>query len=128
MASKPPIQRISSRGGFPSPAEEELADSMTLDEFLIPNHERTILLTMSGDSMIDAGIRDGDLLLVERTTNPKPGHIVVVELEGETTLRHLRKRGQTLYLEAANTNIPPLYPTESLAVQGVLTTVIRKLR
>jgi SOS-response transcriptional repressor LexA len=63
--------------GFPSPAEEELLDTITLDEWLVENKESTYLLTVKGDSMKDAGIISGDLAIVERTDKCKPGDIVI---------------------------------------------------
>lgn len=72
-----------SPGGFPSAAEEELVDTMSLDEFLIKNKEATFMLKVSSNSMIDAGILEGDMVLVERGKQPKSGQIVVVRTEGE---------------------------------------------
>ena len=72
-----------SPGSFPSAAEEELADTMSLDDFLISNKEATFMLKVKGDSMMDAGIIEGDMVLVERGKKPRPGHIVVVRTEGE---------------------------------------------
>ena len=69
--------------GWPSPAEEELVDTMSLDEYLIENKQATYLLRVKGDSMIDAGIQPGDLVIVERTDKPKVGHIVIAEVDGE---------------------------------------------
>src|SRR5438876_6252633 len=67
--------------GFPSPAEEELGDTMSLDEYLITNKEATYLLKVTGDSMIEAGILPGDLLLVERGAAPRDGDIVIAEVD-----------------------------------------------
>src|SRR2546423_9839254 len=69
--------------GFPSPAEEELADTMSLDEFLITNKEATYILKVNGESMIEAGIPSGDLLLVERGGEPRDGDIVIGQGERE---------------------------------------------
>ena len=79
--------------GFPSPAEEELIDTMSLDEYLIENKEASYILRVKGDSMIDAGIREGDLVIVERTNAPRVGDIVIAEVDGEWTMKYLRKRG-----------------------------------
>ena len=78
--------------GFPS-AEEELIDTMSLDEYLIENKEASYILRVKGDSMIDAGIREGDLVIVERTNAPRVGDIVIAEVDGEWTMKYLRKRG-----------------------------------
>jgi DNA polymerase V len=65
------LQRNSSRGGWPSPAEEELTDIMRLEDWLVERKEATYLLTMKGDSMKDAGILDGDVVVVERGPSPR---------------------------------------------------------
>jgi SOS-response transcriptional repressor LexA len=72
-----------SRGTFPSAAEEELQDTMSLDDFLIKNKEATFMLKVSSDSMIKAGILEGDMVLVERGKKSRPGNIVVTRTEGE---------------------------------------------
>ena len=96
--------------GFPSPAEEELLDTMSLDEYLISNKEATFILQVSGNSMIDAGIMPKDLVLVERTNEAKPGDIVIAEVDGKWTMKYLRQNGDKMYLEAANKKYPPIYP------------------
>jgi repressor LexA len=112
--------------GWPSPAEEELLDTMSLDQYLIKNKEATYLLKVKGDSMIDAGILPGDLVLVERTNAPKVGNIVIAEVDGEWTMKYLRKRGQQLYLAPANKNYRPIVPKDALKVVAVVKAVIRK--
>jgi SOS-response transcriptional repressor LexA len=72
-----------SRGTFPSAAEEELQDTMSLDEYLIKNKEATFMLKVASDSMAKAGILEGDMVLVERGKKPRPGDIVIVRFEGE---------------------------------------------
>jgi SOS regulatory protein LexA len=112
--------------GWPSPAEEELLDTMTLDEFLIENRDATYMLKVQGDSMKDAGIIDGDIVLVERTTNHKPGDIVVAEVDEEWTVKFLRKNRTGFYLEAANKDYSPIYPKSHLNIAAVVKAVIRK--
>jgi SOS regulatory protein LexA len=112
--------------GFPSPAEEELGDTMDLNEFLIANKEATYILRVTGDSMADAGILPGDLVLVERTHDFKDGDIVIAEIDHEFTMKYLRKKGRKFYLEAANKRYKPLYPQEELKVVAVVRAVIRK--
>src|SRR3989338_11364280 len=79
--------------GFPSAAEEELADTMSLDEYLIPNKEATYILEVKGDSMIDEGIREGDLVIAERKKEAKEGDIVIAEVDGGWTMKYFRKKG-----------------------------------
>lgn len=112
--------------GFPSPAEEELVDTMTLDEWLIENKEATYMLTVKGDSMYDAGIREGDVVLVERTGKHKEGDIVIAEIDGEWTMKYLRKNKSGFYLEPANKKYKPIYPKEELQIAAVVKAVIRK--
>jgi SOS regulatory protein LexA len=112
--------------GWPSPAEEELVDTMSLDEYLIENKEATYLLRVKGDSMIDAGIQQGDLVIVERTNTPKVGRIVIAEVDGEWTMKYLRKGKDGFYLEAANRAYKPIQPKEDLKVVAVVKGVIRK--
>jgi repressor LexA len=112
--------------GFPSPAEEELIDVMTLDEYLIPNKEATYMLQVKGDSMIDAGIRPGDIALVERGADAKDGDIVVAEVDGQWTMKYLRKRAGRTYLEPANKKYKPIYPEDTLKIAAVLVGLVRK--
>lgn len=114
--------------GWPSPAEEELANTMTLDEFLIGNREATYMLTVSGDSMIDAGIHPQDIVLVERGRDPRDGDIVVAEVDNGWTLKYFRKKNSKVYLEAANKKYPPIYPHEELKIAAVVTAVVRKYK
>lgn len=112
--------------GFPSPAEEELADTMSIDDYLVENREATYLMRAKGDSMKDAGIVEGDMLLVERTTTARPGDIVIALLDGERTMKYLRKRGNRHYLEPANPDYRPLVPEHELTIEAVVKGVIRK--
>jgi SOS regulatory protein LexA len=112
--------------GFPSAAEEELLDVMNLDEFLVPNKEATYILRVKGDSMIEAGINPGDMVVVERKNSYKPGQIVIASVDNEFTMKYLRKKGERYYLEPANKNYKPIYPTGDFRVEAVVIAVIRK--
>jgi len=112
--------------GFPSPAEEELLDTMTLDEYLVANRAATFLVRVEGDSMLDAGILPGDLVLVERGRQAKDGDIVIAAVDGGWTMKYLRKRGGRFVLQAANRKYRPIEPQEELAIDAVVTAVIRK--
>ena len=112
--------------GFPSPAEEELLDTISLDAFLIRNREASFLLKVSGDSMIEAGILEGDLVIVDRSRKAKNGDIVVAEVDGAWTMKYFRKRGNDITLVPANAKYQPIQPKEELRVAGVVTAVIRK--
>jgi SOS regulatory protein LexA len=112
--------------GFPSPAEEELSDTMSLDDYLIDRKEATYILKVKGDSMIDAGIQEGDMVIVERTESPKVGTIVIAEVDGEWTMKYLRKRGGRYYLEPANKKYKPIVPKDELKIAAVVRAVVRK--
>jgi len=114
------------QAGFPSPAEEELVDTISLDEYLIKNREATFMLKVSGDSMIDAGIMEGDMVLADRSVTPCPGDIVVAEIDSEWTMKYLRKTGRNLWLQAANKKYKPIYPEQELKIAAVVKAVIRK--
>lgn len=114
--------------GFPTIADEDASNTLSLDELLIDHKEATYMLSVKGDSMKDAGILDGDMVLIERKENAKPGKIVVAEIDGEYTLKYLRQKNNEFYLEPANKAFKNIYPTESLRVQGVVIAVIRKYR
>jgi repressor LexA len=114
------------QAGFPSPAEEELVDTLSLDEFLVKKPEATFMLTVSGDSMLDAGIHPGDIVLVERGATPRSGDIVVAQVDDEWTLKYFVRSAGGVRLEAANRKYKPIVPERSLAIGGVVRTVIRK--
>ena len=112
--------------GFPSPAEEELADTISLDKLLIENREATFLLKVSGDSMSEAGILPGDMVIVNKGKTPKNGDIVIAEIDGEWTMKYFRKKGNKLFLIPANPKYKPITPKNDLKVAGVVTSVVRK--
>jgi len=99
---------------------------MSLDSFLIENREATFILKVDGNSMIEAGIKDGDLVLVERADSAKVSQIVVAEVDGEFTMKYLRKQDGAYYLEAANTDYDDIYPEGELKIGGVVKGVVRK--
>jgi repressor LexA len=112
--------------GFPTPAEEELADTLSLDEYLIKNKEATYMLKVKGESMIDAGIMPGDMVLVDRSQNAVDGNIVIAEIDHQWTIKYLRKKGKNVYLEPANHKFPIIHPKEELKIAAVVKAVIRK--
>ncbi len=114
--------------GFPSPAEEELIDTLSLDELLITNREASFLLKVTGDSMTGAGIMPDDLVIVERGRSPKSGDIVIAEVDGQWTMKYLRKRGESVLLVPANPRYKPISPRTRLTIAGVVTAVVRKYK
>ena len=112
--------------GFPSPAEEELRDVISFDDYLITKQAKSFLLKVDGDSMIGAGIMPGDLVLVERGREPKTGDIVIAEVDGAWTMKYFHKKGKEVYLEAANPKYPRITPLSDMRLGGVITAVVRK--
>jgi repressor LexA len=112
--------------GFPATVEEELADTVRLDDLLIHDKAKTFMLEVDGNSMIDAHIEDGDMVLVEKATTAKDGQIVIAEVDGEFTMKYFRKEGSKVWLEPANKDYKPIYPVTSLNICAVLKAVIRK--
>ena len=114
--------------GFPSPAEEELADTMSLDDLLIQNPQATFLLRVSGDSMTEAGILPGDMVIVDKGQTPKNGDIVIAEVDGAWTMKYLKKRGAEVTLIPANPKYRPIRPKKELKIAGVVTAAVRKYK
>jgi len=114
------------QAGFPSPAEEELIDLISLDEFLVQKKEASFLVKVTGDSMVDAGIMPGDLVIVEKGKDPKHQDVVIAQVDGEWTMKYYLKKGRDVILKAANKKYPPITPKEELVVGGVVVACIRK--
>lgn len=114
------------KAGFPSDEEEVVLDTVNLDEMLVKNKGLTYLLEVDGDSMIDAHIEKGDMVLVEKTDHAKSGDIVVAEVDGEFTMKYYREKSGKPYLEPANKNYKPIYPKYDLKINAIVKAVIRK--
>ncbi|MBN2684831.1 MAG: translesion error-prone DNA polymerase V autoproteolytic subunit [Pontiellaceae bacterium] len=114
------------QAGFPSPAEEELLDTISIDELLISRPEATYMLTVSGDSMIDAGIQPNDMVLVEKGRAPKQNDIVIAQVDGEWTMKYFGKDQQGIYLDPANSAYSRIRPERSMTIGGIVKAVIRK--
>ena len=117
---------IATEAGFPTTIDEQLTDTVSLDEYLIGNKQNTYLLEVKGDSMIDEGIREGDLVIAERRGDPKDGDIVIAEVDGGWTMKYFKKKGNITYLKAANKNYSPIYPQYQMNVAAIVKGVIRK--
>ncbi len=117
------------RAGLPQPADQSEPDVLTLDDFLIDAPNRTSLHKVRGDSMRDAGILEGDLVAVEHNAPSAPGDIVVAVVDGELTVKTLRRDAdEKFYLEAANPAYEPIRPKTSLEILGVVVSVCRRVR
>jgi SOS regulatory protein LexA len=112
--------------GYPASAEEEMRGIVSFDEYLVQNPETSFLLSVTGDSMIDAGIREKDMVVVESKREPKNGDIVLAEVDGNWTMKYFYRNGKIVTLEAANPNYPAIIPRADLRIAGVITAVVRK--
>ena len=112
--------------GIPTSVDPDTSESLNIDEYLVGNKESTYLLEVKGDSMIDEGIKEGDLVVVERRGNPKDGDIVIAEVDGGWTMKYFKKKGNLIYLKTANKNYSPIYPQYDLKVAAIVKGVIRK--
>lgn len=113
--------------GWPSPAEEELVDALSLDDYLLPRPDQSYLVRVGSDAMSGAGIRPGDLVIVERGRKPQDGDIVIAQADGEWMMRFYVRRAGRAALESAGEKSAPVFPRE-LAVRGVVTAVVRKYK
>lgn len=116
--------------GYPQPAQEAAADSfVSLDETTLGFQPRsgTFALRVRGDSMRDAGIFDGDLVVVDPAVPPRENQVVAALIDGESTLKRLVRVGNRWFLKAENASYPELHARTELAIQGVVRTVIRQL-
>ena len=115
--------------GFPSPADDFKEIRISLDKELVKNSESTFYAKVSGDSMIEAGLDDGDLLIIDRSLNPESGKIAVCFLDGEFTVKRIIKREGKLYLKPENKNYKEIEINDGneLKIWGIVTFVIKKI-
>ena len=115
--------------GFPSPADDFKEIRISLDAELVKNKEATFYARVSGDSMIEAGIDDGDLLIIDRSLNPENNKIAVCFIDGEFTVKRINQKGRKLYLKPENKNYKKICINEEseLLIWGIVTFVIKSL-
>ena len=101
-----PLLNDSVSAGFPSPADDYTEENIDLNEHLISNPFSTFFLRVKGESMINAGIKDKDLIIVDKSLIAKPGDIVIAMIDGEFTIKRLSIKNDELYLKAENHNFP----------------------
>lgn len=115
--------------GFPSPAADYEENQLDLNKHLIKNPPATFFVRVSGDSMIGAGIHDGDLLIVDRSLEPKDKNVVIAVINGELTVKRIRLRRKKIFLEPENDNYPvqEVSRESDFQIWGVVTNVIHAL-
>ena len=124
-----PFYENSVSAGFPSPAEDFMDLEMNLQDYLIQHPSATFCVRVTGDSMIKAGISSGDVMIVDRSLETKDGSIVLAVLNGEFTVKRIKKNNNKLLLNPENPKFSPIVVSEEMDFQvwGVVTHVIHKL-
>ncbi|WP_242203798.1 LexA family protein [Aestuariivivens insulae] len=115
--------------GFPSPADDFKEERLSLDRELIKNKEATFFARVSGQSMINAGLDDNDLLVIDRSLAPEHNKIAVCFLDGEFTVKRLKVQANGVWLQPENDNYHPIKITEDnhFIIWGIVTNVIKKV-
>lgn len=121
------VSRISA--GFPSPATDYMEDGLDLNEYLVQHKAASFLFEVKGDSMRNAGIIDGDKVVVDRSIEPRHGKIVIAIVEGEFTIKRLYRRAGRIELRPENPAYPviAIQPDAQLEIWGVVAAVVRRL-
>ncbi|AIK95984.1 LexA family protein [Candidatus Odyssella acanthamoebae] len=124
-----PLYASRVQAGFPSPADDAVETALDLNRYLIKHPAATFFVRVSGDSMIQASIHAGDILIVDRSLSPKTGNIVIAIVDGELTVKRLKIQTNQYILVPENSNYQPLVitPDMDFSIWGVVTTVIHSV-
>ena len=124
-----PLYSCSVRAGFPSPADDYIEDYLDLNEYLIQHPAATFFVRALGESMINASIKSGDILVVDRSIEPNHGKIVVAVVNNELTVKRLYLKDGVMKLLSENPNYPeiPIKEEMETVIWGVVTNVIHKV-
>lgn len=126
IAGRVPFYSSHVSAGFPSPADDYVEKRLNLNDLIIKNPPATFFVKATGDSMINAGIHDGDILVVDRSAKPSHNSIVIAVLNGELTVKRINRSGKRLFLMPENEEFEKIEVTEDteFVVWGVVTSVI----
>ena len=124
-----PLSDSNVAAGFPSPAEDHFFQKLDLNKEIIKNPVATFYARVSGTSMIDDGINDGDLLVIDKSVEPYDNCLAVCYIDGEFTLKHLKLQKNHVFLVPANRNFKTIKvtPENNFLVWGVVRYVIKKV-
>jgi SOS regulatory protein LexA len=122
-----PLAATPVRAGLPDTVDDAEADAVTIDDYLIERPSSTVLVRVKGDSMMDAGILDGDLVVVEKRAAAQKGDIVVAIVDNQFTLKRLDLEGARFVLKPENRAYPVIRPEGTLEIFGVMVGLVRKL-
>ena len=123
-----PVFLDSVSAGFPSPATDYMENKLDLNEYLIKHPAATFIVKAKGPSMTDAGILSGDLLIVDRSIDPKSNDIVIASIFGDLTVKKLKKKEKSIFLLSANSDYPSIEVKEEMEcfIWGVVTYIIHE--
>lgn len=129
MRPRPPLLAKPVPAGFPSPASDYIETGLSLDEHLVEHQEATFFVRVSGHSMTDFGIHDGDLLVVDRAQEPRDRNIVIAVIDGEFTVKQLCRLPEGILLRAGNRGHADIFvgPEQNLTVWGVVRWSLHKV-
>jgi len=122
-----PLADAPVRAGLPEAVDDTDAEALTIDDYLIERPSSTVLIRVKGDSMMDAGIFDGDLVVVEKRPSAHKGEIVVAIIDNQFTLKRLDMEAGKFILRAENKAYAPIRPEGALEIFGVMVGLVRKL-
>jgi DNA polymerase V len=125
-----PLYLSKIKAGFPSPADDYIDKTLDLNKFLIKHPSASFFVRVSGDSMVNAGIINNDIVIVDKSLEPKNNDVVIASIDGELTLKRFSRKGNKYYLVAANENFSPveINGDREFEIWGVVTYVIHSLR
>ena len=124
-----PLTSNNISAGFPSPADDFKEIRISLDKEIIKNEEATFYARVDGESMLGAGLSDGDLIVIDRSEEPNTGSVAVCLLDGEFTVKRLKLKNKEIYLMPENSRYSPIKIDEGneLSIWGIVTYVVKKM-
>ena len=116
--------------GFPSPAEDHMDVGLDLNEYIVKHPSATFYIYAKGNSMVDAGICDGDIMVIDRSLEPRSKDVVIAIINGEFTVKRILKKNESIYLNPANKEYCPILVTEDMEFEiwGVVTHTIHSFK
>lgn len=125
-----PIANEGIKAGFPSPAQDFMDLAIDLNRELVKHPASTFYGRVKGDSMIDAGIHDGDILIIDKSLDPKDGDMAVCYIDGEFTIKYIKIEKEAVFMIPANNNYQPVKVTaeNDFLIWGIVTYSIKKQR
>ncbi|MGH8851044.1 MAG: LexA family protein [Casimicrobiaceae bacterium] len=121
-----PLAEAPVQAGLPNPIDDAPADALTIDDYLIERPSQTVLVRVKGDSMLDAGIFEGDLVVVEKRSSARRGEIVIAIVDNQFTLKRLDLERGRFILRPENKAYPVIRPEGALEIFGVMVGLVRK--